>query len=546
MDHPTDHQLEIAAFRYRLLAAALDAEEGGVSALLKEAAGRPHRHPDGTLVEVALSTLWKWLSDYRRGGLIALCPTPRKDRGALRAFPPILLETAMRLRQENPRRSSSTIIDIMEREGTITAGAVARSTLDRHLDRQDLSRRRLGTLAKKTFRRIRAEAPFDLVVGDFHHGPLVRTGEDGTTRRAIYLGFVDHYSRFVPEGRYFLTEDTAALRFGFRRMLLVHGLPVKLFMDNGSAFRSHRFHAACGLLGINLIHSKPYEPESRGLIERFNRTIKEQFESEVHCREVPPTLEELNEWLAAWLSERYHRTAHSETKETPEQRFQPRPAGRPAPPLEILEEYLREYATRTVHKKWSTVEVEGIRFLVHPSLRGRKIQVLYDPLDLAYILVCFQGRPVERAHPQPANEATLQSEAQPILQGPRTDYLGRMRTDYEARMRQELAALQVWPTPREQDVAGLSAMLEACRGAVLSEPEAHDVAAFWQRLRPLEADLSGRLLANARRRLGVGLHLSVYLTALEDQLVRHRSAPSDTPKGKSQPRSKKPPQGAKP
>ena len=269
MNHPTDRQLEIAAFRHRLLAAALDAEEGGVSARLKEAAGRAHRNPDEVLVQVALSTLWKWLAAYRRGGLIALCPHPRKDRGVLRAFPPTLLEAAMRLRQENPQRSSTTLIDIMEREELVAVGAVARSTLDRHLDRQDLSRRRLGTLAKKTFRRIRADAPFELVVADFHHGPQVRTGEDGTTRHAIFLGFVDHYSRFVAEGRYYLTEDTAALRFGFRRMLLVHGMPLKLFMDNGPAFHSHRFHAACGLLGINLIHSRPYEPESRGLIERF-------------------------------------------------------------------------------------------------------------------------------------------------------------------------------------------------------------------------------------------------------------------------------------
>jgi len=116
-----------------------------------------------------------------------------------------------------------------------------------------------------------------------------------------------------------------------------------------------------------------------------------------------------------------------------------------------------------------------------------------------------------------------------------------MRTDYEARMRQELAALQVRPAPREQDVAGLTTMLEACRGAALSEHEAHDVAAFWQRLRPLEADLTGRFLANARRRLGVGLHLSVYLTALEDPLVRQRSAPAQPAKP-----ARKPKQGVQP
>jgi len=119
MDHLTDHQLEIAAFRHRLLVPALAAEEGGVSALLREVAGREHRDPAGTLVQIALSTLWRWLAAYRRGGLAALCPTPRRDRGVPRAFPTHLLEIAMRLRQENPRRSSATLIDILEREGQI-------------------------------------------------------------------------------------------------------------------------------------------------------------------------------------------------------------------------------------------------------------------------------------------------------------------------------------------------------------------------------------------------------------------------------------------
>jgi len=428
----------------------------------------------------------------------------------------------MRLRQENPRRSSATLIDILEREGQIPVGSLARSTLDRHLDRHDLSRRRLGTLGRKTFRAIGTEAPLDLVVGDFHHGPHVRVGGDGTSRRTYFLGFIDHFSRYVLEGRYYLAEDTAALRFGFRRMLLAHGLPARVFFDNGAAFRSHRFHAACALLGIPLIHSRPYEPESRGLVERFNGTLKGQFESEVHCREVTPTLEELNAWLAAWLSERYHRTPHSETKESPETRFRSILVDHPAPPIEILEEYLRECETRSVHRKWSTVEVEGIRFRVHPSLRGRHVQVLFDPLDLAYVLVCFQGRPVERAYPQPLNEAVPQPEARPALQGPPTDYLGRMKSYHEVRMRQELASIQIRPAPRELDAPGLVALLESCRGTALTGHEADDALALQQRLRPLDSDLVSGFLANARRRLGVGLHLSVYLAALEDQLVRHR------------------------
>lgn len=549
MNHATEEQLQIAAFRHHLIATALQSDEGGVSARLQKVALGLHRTADGTEVQVALGTLWKWLAAYRKGGLLALCPKIRKDRGVLRAFPPDILETAMRLRQENPYRSSNTIIKFLEGDHQVTAGTIARSTLDRHLDLKDYSRRRLGTLAQQTFGIIATGAPFELLVGDFHHGPHVRL-PDGTTKQALYLGFIDHYSRFVPEGRYYLSENFAALRFGFRHLVLAHGMPLRLYMDNGSAFHSHRFHAACNLLGIKLIHSRPYCPESRGVIERFNRTLKEQFESEVNCREHLPTLDELNGWLDAWLAERYHDDVHSETRESPGKRFGGTLAGRPAPDLDLLDECLRLMAIRTVQKKTSTVEVAGIRFVVNSSLRGRKVKVLYDPSDLAYVLVTIQDRAVERAFPQAANVTPPPQEPVAPFEGPRSDYLAQMRTSYESKKREELATLQLQPAPSEQDLPGLIALLAACRGNPLSDPELNLVSAFWRRLRPLDLDLTTRFLASALRRLGPGLHLSVYLKDLEEPLLRLRSTPKAITPGKAAkpkptPKASKAPKGAK-
>ncbi len=60
------------------------------------------------------------------------------------------------------------------------------------------------------------------------------------------------------------------------------------------AFQATRFHAACEALGIRLVHSAPYQSECRGIIERLNRAVKEQFETEVRGREEPPPLDELN------------------------------------------------------------------------------------------------------------------------------------------------------------------------------------------------------------------------------------------------------------
>ena len=378
----------------------------------------------------------------------------------------------------------------MVRNQVVARGQVARSTLDRHLDRIGSSRRHRGTLAKATFRLIETQAPMELVVGDFHHGPYVRVGPDDEVKRGLFLGFIDHYSRLIVEGRYYLTEDFAALRFGFRQLLAVHGRPLKLYLDNGSAFHAIRFHAACDSLGIQLLHSKPYVAESRGVIERFNRTIKEQFESEVRVRETLPTLDELNAWLQAWLSERYHREVHAMTGQSPVERFAREAVGRPAPSLKTVEEFLRLRETRAVHRKLSTVEVAGTRFSVSPTLRGRKVQVLYDPNDLAYVIIVYDGRVIEHALAHQAGVAPEQPEPEPPLTGQRVDYLGRLLADHEAHRRTELSALRLHaPAAARVGPAGpgrpAGSMPRGCRSTTRSAARPRRSAAACARSMPV-------------------------------------------------------------
>ena len=99
MANSEDRSLDIAAHRHRLIAAALEAEGEGVAAALRDAATHLHRDTAGREVRVSLATLWKWLAAYRQGGLLGLRPKPRKDKGALKAFPPLVLEAALRLRR---------------------------------------------------------------------------------------------------------------------------------------------------------------------------------------------------------------------------------------------------------------------------------------------------------------------------------------------------------------------------------------------------------------------------------------------------------------
>jgi transposase InsO family protein len=396
---PDDHALAIAAFRHRCLVEVLEANDEELAPLLKAQARQPRTDPAGRARTVSVRTLARWLAAYRRGGLLALCPQRRTDQGTLRAIPPDVFARAQALRRQKPARPTKTILDILVRQQHVPPHAIARSTLDRHLARHGLSRHLLRSLGQQTFRRIETTTPFELVVADFHHGPYVRTA-DGTLRRALLGAHIDHFSRYVPEGRYFLHEDYAALRFGFRRLLTAFGLPVTYYVDRGGAFQATRFHAACDTLGIRLVHSAPYQSECRGVVERFNRTVKEQFETEVRGREEPPTLDELNAYFEAWLAERYHRDGHSETGEAPRERFQRTALLRPAPDLTQVDELLRLRERRRVHKKWSTVEVLATRYVVDPALRGRKVDVLYDPFTPESVLIVFDGRVIQRASPQ--------------------------------------------------------------------------------------------------------------------------------------------------
>lgn len=529
-----ERRLKIAALRYRMIAEAVESSGERVSAAIEEAASHSYPDPEGgELIEVTPRTLWRFLAAYREGGLLALQPKVRKDRGQLRAISSEVLEEAARLRRENENRPTKTIIDILERTHKVDKGGLSRSTLDRHLDKMGLSRFRLHRLGKTTYKKILTEAPFELVVADFHHGPYVLVNDNGQARRALLLVFIDHFSRYVPEGRYYLHEDFAALRFGFRHLLLDFGSFVLLYIDNGPSFQTLRFHAACShkSLDIKVVHSKAYVSEGRGVVERFNRTIKEQFEDEVKARDELPTLNELNAFFEAWLQERYHSDVHSETGQTPRERFVSTPSKlRAAPDLALIDELLRLRYRRTVHKKWSTVEVDGVRYVVDPALRGRRLHVLYDPFDPAYVLIEYDGRIVQRALPQRPGQQPPELPAPPAAKGPKTDYLALLRDDYEKRAQAELRALDLRPDDAspELPLIELVALIEGCRGAQLNDREHSEVAALFRKLRPIDPDAARRVFDGIRRKLGTALHLRVYLDAFQTALVRLRTKKGET------------------
>jgi len=152
---------------------------------------------------------------------------------------------------------------------------------------------------------------------------------------------------------------------------------------------------ALASLGIALTHSKPGQPAGRGKIERFFRTVREQFLVELA---VPGALAAvdgltgLNELFAGWVETVYHRRVHSETGQAPIERFlAPGPPVLPTPAA-LHEAFL--WSQRRTVTKTATVSLHGNIYEVDAALVGRRVEVVFDPFDLTGVQIRFQGRPM--------------------------------------------------------------------------------------------------------------------------------------------------------
>ena len=76
-------------------------------------------------------------------------------------------------------------------------------------------------------------------------------------------------------------EDTVRLAAALRPALAARGVPARIYTDNGSAFVDAAVNRAAARLGIKITHSAPGRPEGRGKIERFFRTVREEFLVEI-------------------------------------------------------------------------------------------------------------------------------------------------------------------------------------------------------------------------------------------------------------------------
>ncbi len=311
---------KLALFRYAVIAPLiLEAlPRGELTRRAQEIAARHYDIPDSRRTSVSVDTLLDWALRYRTNGLEALAPKPRQDRGQSRALTPQLADLIERLKRENPHRTGTTLLRELALSSGQNAPGVSASTLYRFLKQRGLTERQL--LVPPAHKKFEAQTSNQIWQADMLFGPYVQR-PGGGKMQAFLHATLDDASRLIPHAQFYPSQGLDACLDCLRQAIAARGVPVRLYIDNAKIYRSQQLARIAASLGTLIVHTPPYQPEGRGKIERYFRTLRDQFLTNLDPKQ-SLSLEQLNDRLWTWIETAYHRAEHSALGSTPLLRWQ--------------------------------------------------------------------------------------------------------------------------------------------------------------------------------------------------------------------------------
>lgn len=378
---------KIALFRFGVIAPLLGlrkTNQGEKEEIIREITEKTWNIPYSRRSYIARSTILDWLRRYRDSGdsLNSLMPQKRSDLGQLRRIDEETKTALINLRKEFKQCSINVLLKTALDKKIIFQGfKVSKSTLYRLFKKHNLD----DITPKEDMRRFEAEIPNDLWQSDCMHGPFVNIS--GKMQKTFLFAFIDDHSRLITHCEFYLRENLENYIDCLKKSLNKRGIPRKLYVDNGPTFRSHHLEHVTASLGIALLHAKPYRPQGKGKIERWFRTVREQFLSILPSN---LTLLDLNKHLVEWVDNVYHNQVHSMTNEAPIKRYTKKIALVKSAP-KYINDYFRIKAKRKVNKD-RTVSINGNVFEAPLNLIGKEIILLFNKEEPEKIEVIYNQK----------------------------------------------------------------------------------------------------------------------------------------------------------
>lgn len=355
---------------------AIDMAEGHcIQARIKAVALTTFTDEFGHARQFTWRTIQTWYSHYKKHGVTALHNAARSDKGKIRKVSPEALLEAIRtvlpkLRGQTPKRAM--LYRLCIEHGALTRTQVAPNTFTRLVRELELLKPEAECDGKPRLAFAKAHAN-EMWQADTLYGPHVKI--DGVAVQTRLIAFVDDASRVCCHGEFFAAENVDTLIVALRAALYKRGVPASLYVDNGSIYSSKEILQICARVGCLLHHTPVRDGAAKGKVERFFRTVRDQFLS----RALDLTsLVALNRQFTAWAEEHYNAQLHSVLGMSPLDRFAlDRSRVRFLPPNEVNDELFFVEEERHVRAD-NTLSFQGRRYEAPRHLPNRTLQLRYE------------------------------------------------------------------------------------------------------------------------------------------------------------------------
>lgn len=314
-----ERKQDIALMRYSAISpllTGLSDEFSSKMAYFQEVSRRGITAPDGRTRHYAPKTISKWYHSYRHGGFDALLPSGRSDLGKPRKLDDDLQEQIRYLKVNYPRMTASAIFRQLRDNGSIANGQVSEATIARYVNLLALE---MKSSKNQDMRRYERPHINEVWCGDSSIGPSLKT-LDGKKHRVYIIALIDDASRFITGIDVFFHDNFVNLMSVMKSAVAKYGCPKIWNFDNGSAYKNKQMELLAARIGTTLNYCRPYTPTAKAKIERWFRTLKEQWMASLDIRDFH-SLGELKGSLLAYTA-LYNQSPHSSLRgSSPQDRF---------------------------------------------------------------------------------------------------------------------------------------------------------------------------------------------------------------------------------
>lgn len=367
---------DIALMKYSAIApviSGLPAQYKSFSEYFREVSERGILHPDAGLRHYAVSTIAKWYELYVKDGFDALKPSGRSDEGKTRKLDRAVQEQIIYLKEHYPRMSAAAIYKQLQHDGSIRRGELSESTVLRFINRLCVEKKLTDHQDMRRYERPHIN---EVWCGDSSAGPYLKT-PDGKKHRVYVIALIDDASRMVVGIDVFFNDTFVNLMSVLKSAVSKYGVPKVLNFDNGSAYKNRQMELLAARIGSIINYCRPYTPTAKAKIERWFRTMKDQWMASLDMRDFH-SLDSLRGSLLSFVRS-YNLAPHSSLKgKSPQDRFFSEPdIIRRLETRQIRECFLLELERRVSAD--SVIVIDGVEYEVDYRFAKQRITLRYSP-----------------------------------------------------------------------------------------------------------------------------------------------------------------------